>query len=70
MTFQRYELKYLLNAGQTHALLDSMEHYMRPDSYGRTTIRNIYFDTEDLLMFGFVCGELTLTQDRLFRFFI
>ncbi len=31
MTFQRYELKYLLNAGQKHALLDSMEHYMRPD---------------------------------------
>lgn len=47
MTFQRYELKYLLNAGQKRALLDSMEHYMRPDSYGRTTIRNIYFDTED-----------------------
>lgn len=47
MSFQGYELKYLLDARQKRVLLRGMEPYMRLDSYGRTTIRNIYFDTED-----------------------
>ena len=43
--FRRYELKYLLTREQKAAVLAAMEPYMAPDRYGRTTIRNLYFDT-------------------------
>lgn len=45
--FERYELKYLLSKRQQAALLDIMAAHMEPDAYGRTSIRNIYFDTDD-----------------------
>ena len=45
--FKRYELKYLLTAEQKERLLQVMQPYMALDQYGRTTIRNIYFDTEN-----------------------
>ena len=45
MTFQRYEIKYLLTQAQKTAVLEAMAPYMALDQYGRTTIRNIYFDT-------------------------
>lgn len=45
MTFERYELKYLLTRQQKEQLLQAMEPYMKLDEYGRTTIRNIYYDT-------------------------
>ncbi len=45
--FKRYELKYLLTQAQKQAVLAAMAEHMEPDSYGRTTIRNIYFDTEN-----------------------
>ena len=45
--FKRYELKYLLTQEQKELLLQIMEPYMRLDKYGRTTIRNIYFDTDN-----------------------
>lgn len=44
--FRRYELKFLLTASQKAAVFAAMQPYMAPDKYGRTTIRNIYFDTE------------------------
>ncbi len=44
-TFKRYEIKYLLTELEKKAVLQAMAPYMRLDSYGRTTIRNIYFDT-------------------------
>lgn len=44
--FQRYELKYLLTLEQKARILRAMEPYMALDQYGRTTIRNIYFDTD------------------------
>ncbi len=47
MVFRRYEQKYLLNREQRKLVLQAMEPYMRSDEYGRTTVRNIYFDTED-----------------------
>lgn len=47
MTFQRYELKYLLNPTQKRAVLQAMEGHMELDQYGRVTIRNIYYDTEN-----------------------
>ena len=45
--FKRYELKYLLDVQQEQRLLQAMEPYMALDRYGRTTIRNLYFDTDD-----------------------
>lgn len=44
-TFKRYEMKYLLGVQDKNEILKNMEPYMRLDEYGRTTIRNIYFDT-------------------------
>ena len=46
-TFKRYEMKYLLNAGQKKEFLKTMNRYMVLDQYGRTTIQNIYYDTPD-----------------------
>ena len=45
--FKRYELKYLLTKEQKEKILRAMEPYMAMDQYGRTTIRNIYFDTDN-----------------------
>ena len=45
--FRRYELKYLLTVQQKDTILNAMEPYMALDKYGRSTIRNIYFDTDD-----------------------
>lgn len=45
-TFKRYEIKYLLTSQQKHAILSAMKPYMKLDDYGRTVIRNVYFDTE------------------------
>jgi hypothetical protein len=47
MTFQRYELKYMLTRQQKEQILQAMTPYMALDRYGRSTIRNIYFDTEN-----------------------
>ena len=44
-TFQRRELKYLLTRRQRCRLLWAMEAYMCPDEYGRSSIRNLYYDT-------------------------
>lgn len=43
--FKRYELKYLLTYEQKDKVLEAMASHMAPDQYGRTTIRNIYYDT-------------------------
>ena len=45
MVFKRYELKYMLTLEQKEKILEAMSPYMELDKYGRTTIRNIYFDT-------------------------
>ena len=45
--FKRYELKYLITQKQKARILETMEPYMALDQYGRTTIRNIYFDTDN-----------------------
>lgn len=46
-SFQRFEKKYLLTQTQYTALLDRMSPYMQPDEYGRYTICNIYYDTDN-----------------------
>ena len=45
--FKRYELKYIITQAQKEKLLEAMEPYMALDEYGRTVIRNIYFDTDN-----------------------
>ena len=45
--FKRYELKYILTLSQKEKILEAMSPYMALDKYGRTTIRNIYFDTDN-----------------------
>lgn len=45
--FKRYELKYLLTEEQKKKILQVMESYMALDQYGRSTIRSIYFDTDN-----------------------
>ena len=45
--FKRYEIKYMLTQEQKQKVLKAMEHYMALDEYGRTTIRNLYFDTDN-----------------------
>ena len=46
-TFQRYEKKYLLDENKYYKFLNKIEDKMRIDDYGKVTICNIYFDTED-----------------------
>ena len=48
--FKRYELKYLLTQAQKQIILQAMEPYMQLDKYRRTTIRNVYYDTDDYLL--------------------
>ncbi len=44
--FKRYELKYMITLDQKERILETIFPYMALDKYGRTTIRNIYFDTD------------------------
>ncbi len=48
--FKRYELKYMLTREQTETVLVAMEPYMTLDKYGKTTIRNLYYDTDTFLL--------------------
>ncbi len=47
MVFRRREQKYFLTQAQRDLLLSAMGPYIKPDEYGRTTIRNVYLDTND-----------------------
>ena len=49
-TFKRYEIKYIVTAEQKDRILKAMEPYMEPDKFGRSTVRNIYFDTDDFVL--------------------
>ena len=44
--FERYEIKYFLTKTQKEALMKEMDGRMQSDKYGRTIIRNIYYDTD------------------------
>ncbi|MBO5891268.1 MAG: polyphosphate polymerase domain-containing protein [Oscillospiraceae bacterium] len=48
--FQRYELKYLLTREQQKTVLRELEDYMALDQYGKTVIRNVYYDTDTFLL--------------------
>ena len=45
--FQRIEVKYLLDDTQYTELMKRLENMAAIDSYGKTSILNIYFDTPD-----------------------
>ncbi len=44
-TFERKEIKYLLSDQQYRLLLPELKKYAKVDSYGKTRINNIYYDT-------------------------
>lgn len=48
--FKRYELKYMLTFEQKEKVLKAIEPYMKIDKYGRSTIRNLYYDTDTYLL--------------------
>lgn len=45
--FKRTEKKYLLDRQQYNKLIDIIRPYVKDDEYGRYTICNIYYDTDD-----------------------
>ncbi len=45
--FERYEKKYRLTKAQQRFILNSMRDHMQADKFGRYTICNIYYDTDD-----------------------
>ena len=47
MVFERYEIKYFLTREQKDVVLSAMAPHMEPDSFGRSTIRNLYYDTDN-----------------------
>lgn len=48
--FKRYELKYIITLEQKEKILAASEPYMEIDKYGRSTISNIYYDTDSYLL--------------------
>ena len=48
--FKRYEIKYILTKSEKSRLMDTLKDHMRLDKYGRTVIRNVYYDTPDHLL--------------------
>lgn len=48
--FKRYELKYILSTEQKNMVLSTLAPYMKLDKYGKSTIRNLYFDTDSYLL--------------------
>lgn len=48
--FKRHELKFLITKSQKEKILSHLLEYMQPDEYGKTTIRNLYYDTDDYLL--------------------
>ena len=48
--FSRVEIKYLLTLSQRDELLELMKNRMVKDPHGRSTIRNIYYDTESFIL--------------------
>ena len=46
-TFQRHEVKYLLDSRQRRALEKAMAAHMKADEYGESTICSLYYDTPD-----------------------
>ena len=52
-TFKRYEIKYILTSSERNDLCRLMDGRMKIDRYGHTTIRNIYYDTDNYRIIRF-----------------
>lgn len=50
LVFKRYELKYIMTREQKARVIKAMAPYMTPDKFGKSTIRNIYFDSDDFIL--------------------
>lgn len=48
--FRRIEMKYRITQAQKSEILRGMMPHMDMDHFGRTTIRNLYLDTDDYLL--------------------
>ncbi len=48
--FKRYELKYSVTPEQKNRIVSAMAPYMDRDEYGRSTVRNLYFDTDTYIL--------------------
>lgn len=48
--FKRYEIKYILSHSQKEKIQKYIQYYMREDEFGRSTICNVYYDTEDNIL--------------------
>ena len=48
--FQRYEIKYLITAGQRERIRTAMTPHMLPDPHGRSTVCSVYYDTPSHLL--------------------
>ena len=48
--FARSEIKYLVSERQRRLIEAEMPRWMRPDEFGRSTIRSLYYDTPDHLL--------------------
>lgn len=46
-SFKRYEKKYFITPQQQSILLNQMQQYMKADIFGKYTVCNIYYDTDD-----------------------
>ncbi len=46
-SFARYEKKYFLTPAQQKQLIHRLQPFMQADSYGKYTICNLYYDTDD-----------------------
>lgn len=47
LSFQRYEKKYMMTAGQYEALWAELSPRLRPDEYFSSTVCSLYYDTDD-----------------------
>lgn len=47
MVFKRYEKKYIITEEQFKAFTEKTSHRLKTDQYGKHTICNIYFDTDN-----------------------
>ncbi len=45
--FERVELKYLITVAQKALIIAEMQNHMALDKYGKSTIRNLYLDTDN-----------------------
>lgn len=45
--FKRHEIKFLITRAQKDLILERMGGFLKEDDFGHSTIRNIYFDTDN-----------------------